>query len=89
MVLGSHWYEPYPAFMTKAERIKEEIGWYKVLSGVLAALDASLIAWLVQNFEAAKRIIVLGAALALPLVSCALAAVIWRLYRSFKLLEPL
>ena len=36
--------------MAKADRLKEEIGWLKLIFGVLAAVDASLVAWLAQNY---------------------------------------
>lgn len=32
------------------KRIEQEIGWHKVLFTVLAALDASLVAWFVKNY---------------------------------------
>jgi hypothetical protein len=44
--------------MPKADRIKEEIGWLKVVFAVCVALDASLVAWLAQNYATANPIIV-------------------------------
>jgi hypothetical protein len=44
-----------------ADSIKEELGWLKVLFAVLAAADASLIAWLSQNYMRADRLIVVPA----------------------------
>ena len=35
--------------MARAEALKEEIGWLRVLFGIFVATDVSLIAWLVQN----------------------------------------
>jgi cyanate permease len=35
----------------KAERLKEEIGWLKVVVTLCSALFASLVPWLVQNYE--------------------------------------
>ena len=35
--------------MSKAEKFKEEIGWLKVVFGILVAIDVSMIAWLAQN----------------------------------------
>jgi hypothetical protein len=43
------------------DSIKEELGWLKVLFAVLAAADASLIAWLSQNYMHAHRLIVVPA----------------------------
>ena len=36
--------------MARIDKIKEEIGWLKVIFGILIATDISLIAWLVENF---------------------------------------
>jgi hypothetical protein len=47
--------------MSKADRFKEEIGWWKVLTGVCVALDASLIGWLVQNYEPRSLAVALAA----------------------------
>lgn len=47
--------------MSKIDRIKDEIGWLKVVFGVLAAIDASLVAWLAQNFDSARTgLLILG-----------------------------
>ena len=50
-------------FKGAADGIKEELGWLKVLFAVLAAADASLIAWLSQNYMRADRLIVVPASL--------------------------
>ncbi len=39
--------------MSKLDKIKEEIGWLKVIFSVLIAIDISLVAWLTQNFNSA------------------------------------
>jgi len=39
--------------MSQSDRIKEEIGWLKLVFGALVAVDVSLIAWLAQNYKAA------------------------------------
>jgi hypothetical protein len=35
--------------MAKIDKLKEEIGWLKIIFGVLIATDISLVVWLVQN----------------------------------------
>ena len=40
--------------MAKLDSAKEKIGWLKVVFTVLAAGDASLIAWSYQSYEAGK-----------------------------------
>ena len=36
----------YNCFVSKADRIKEALGWLKVVFAALVAVDVSLIAWL-------------------------------------------
>ena len=43
--------------MAKADRLKEEIGWLKLIFAVLAAVDASLVAWLAQNYTTVSIVI--------------------------------
>jgi 4-hydroxybenzoate polyprenyltransferase len=40
--------------MARIDKIKEEIGWLKVIFGILIVTDISLIAWLVENFGKVK-----------------------------------
>jgi hypothetical protein len=47
--------------MAKIDRLKEEIGWLKVVFAVLVAIDASLIGWLAQNYAEASGILVVAA----------------------------
>ena len=42
--------------MAKLDSAKEELGWLKILFAVLAALDASLIAWVSQAREGTNEI---------------------------------
>jgi 4-hydroxybenzoate polyprenyltransferase len=75
--------------MSKAEGIKEELGWLKVVFGVLVAVDVSLVAWVAQNFSSPNRVLVSGAILAVAVVT---AGVVWinRLaYRRIRELEQL
>ena len=37
--------------MPKLDKLKEELGWLKVVFGVLIAIDISLVGWLIQNFS--------------------------------------
>ena len=36
--------------MAQIDKLKEEIGWLKVIFAILIATDISLIAWLAQNY---------------------------------------
>ncbi|MDQ3562809.1 MAG: hypothetical protein M3436_01280 [Pseudomonadota bacterium] len=50
---SSQWYTIY---MSRADRLKEEIGWLKVAFGIAVALDASLVAWLAENYHNGSRL---------------------------------
>jgi hypothetical protein len=41
--------------MQSKDEIKEELGWLKVIFGVLIVTALSIAGWLIQNFETAKR----------------------------------
>ena len=45
--------------MSEEKQIEQEIGWYKVIFTILSAIDVSLFAWFVQNYEAEKPILLL------------------------------
>lgn len=72
--------------MSKADRLKEEIGWLKVAFAIAVALDASLVAWLAQNYATASVVIV-GAALVAALVLASVVVLINR--RAYRRLEEL
>lgn len=40
--------------VSKADKLKEEVGWLKVVFGILVATDISLVAWLAQNYANAS-----------------------------------
>ncbi|MEO1954067.1 MAG: hypothetical protein ABGW74_05120 [Campylobacterales bacterium] len=40
--------------MPKLDKLKEELGWLKVVFSILIATNLSLIAWFVQNYEKQK-----------------------------------
>ena len=45
--------------MAKSDALKESIGWLKVVFGIFALSDLSLLAWLAQNYERGD-VLVLG-----------------------------
>ena len=73
--------------MSKVDRIKEEIGWLKVMFAVTVALDASLVAWLAQNYTAAPVVIVAAGFVAAWVLAFAVVYVTRRAHRLFKDLE--
>lgn len=44
--------------MLKSDRIKEELAWLKIVFAIFIAIDASLVAWLAQNFDSTSKILV-------------------------------
>ena len=44
--------------MSKNEKIKEQIGWLKVVFGILSAVLVSLTGWLAVNYNTSDAIIV-------------------------------
>lgn len=51
------------------DKLKEEIGWLKVIFAILLATDISLIAWLVQNYGRVNSVLFLIGALAAILLT--------------------
>lgn len=55
--------------MSKTDRIKEELGWLKLVFGILVAIDISLIAWLAQNYASAPSVLVVSGFIAVVVVT--------------------
>lgn len=73
--------------MSKIDRIKEELAWLKVVFGVLAVIDVSLVAWLAQSYHDAPVVLMVFGFIG---VVAATAMVIWvnrAAVRRFKKLE--
>jgi 4-hydroxybenzoate polyprenyltransferase len=75
--------------MSKSEGIKEELGWLKVIFGVLVAIDVSLVAWIGQNFGSPNRILVWVAILAVAVVTVGVVWINRLAYRRIRELEQL
>jgi hypothetical protein len=73
--------------MAKIDRIKEEIGWLKLVFGVLVAIDASLVGWLAQNYASASRLLLLAGVGATAVVTLAVVRVNRLAYRRIQQLE--
>ena len=72
--------------MSRADRIKEALGWLKVVFVALVAVDVSLIAWLAQNFQSADNVLVV---LTLVAVVCTTAAIIGVNHAAYKRIAEL
>ena len=45
--------------MSKNEKIKEQIGWLKVVFGILSAVLVSMAGWLATNYNQSEEILVI------------------------------
>lgn len=73
--------------MSKAERLKEEIGWLKVVFAVAVALDASLVGWLAQNYATTSTLLFIAGVVAAVVFAFVVAYVNRLAYRRLKELE--
>jgi hypothetical protein len=73
--------------MVRVDRLTEEIGWLKIVFGILVAIDASLLGWLAQNCTTASRLLVLMAFAAAAAVTFVVARVNRRAYIRIEQLE--
>jgi hypothetical protein len=72
--------------MSKADRLKEEIGWLKLIFGALLAVDVSLVAWLAQNYATTDRVLVLAGLVATLILT---GAVVWVNRLAYRRIEQL
>ena len=72
--------------MSKADRLKEEIGWLKLVFGALLAVDVSLVAWLAQNYATARRVLVLASLVAILILT---GVVVWVNRLAYRRIEQL
>jgi len=75
--------------MSKADRIKEALGWLKVVFVALVAVDVSLVAWLAQTFESAENVLVVLAFIAVVCTTAAIVGVNHAAYKRIAELENL
>ena len=75
--------------MAHIDKLKEEIGWLKVVFAILIATAISLAAWVIQNYGEANRFLTIGGATAVLLI---IVIIIWInsvAYRKIDKLEDL
>jgi len=75
--------------VARVDRVKEEIGWLKLVFGVLVAVDASLIAWLAQNHNRADTSLVIAGFLATVVLTSVVVWVTRTVHRRIEELEEL
>jgi hypothetical protein len=73
--------------MAKVDKLKEEIGWLKLLFGILVAIDVSLVGWLAQSYASAHALLVAGAIIATAVVTIGVVRINRNSYSRMKELE--
>jgi len=75
--------------MSKIDEVKENIGWLKVVFGLLAAIDVSLLGWLAQNYNATSKLIVIATLIIIIIVTVGIAVVNRNAYQKIRELGDL
>jgi len=73
--------------MAKIDRSKEEIGWLKLVFGVLVAIDVSLVGWLAQNYASANRFLLVSGVIATAVVTLGVVRINRVAYHRMRELE--
>lgn len=70
--------------MSEEKRIELEIGWYKVVFGILVVTNLSLLAWIAQNLIVVKPILIIFSVVSIVLIT---VGIYWVHKRVFKCLD--
>ncbi len=67
--------------MSEIDKIKEEIGWLKVVFGLLIVTDISLIGWIARNIVKIHSLVLFAAIIIVALVTLIIMVINRRVYR--------
>ncbi|MDE0284874.1 MAG: hypothetical protein OXI88_17220 [Gammaproteobacteria bacterium] len=73
--------------MSKTDRIKEELGWLKIVFAIFVATDVSLMAWLAQNYNDLSLVLMVSGFLGVVFVTSVVVWVNQAAIKRFKELE--
>ncbi len=73
--------------MSEEARIKEEIGWYKVVFAIFVATDLSLLAWFVQNFQEQDIAVLLLCSMSIVFITVIIAAINRKVFKCLDRLK--
>ena len=72
---------------SKTDRIKEELGWLKIVFAIFVAIDVSLMAWLAQNYDELSQVLTVCGFLGVVFVTSVVVWVNQAAIKRFKELE--
>ena len=61
--------------MSEEKRIEQEIGWNKVIFAILSAIDVSLLAWFVKNYQTAEPFILASCIIGIIIITIGIIAI--------------
>lgn len=75
--------------MARIDKLKEEIGWLKIIFAILIATDISLGAWVVQNYGKISKIFLIVSVIGVFLLTFVIVWINQVAYRKIDELEEL
>ena len=75
--------------MAKIDKLKEEIGWLKIIFAILIATDISLVAWGIQNYGKTRALLLIIGAIGVFLFTSVIIWINRVAYRKINELEEL
>ncbi|MCE2394256.1 hypothetical protein J4G02_06645 [Candidatus Poribacteria bacterium] len=75
--------------MAKVDKLKEEIGWLKIIFAILIATDISLVAWGIQNYGKTRVLLLIIGAVGVFLFTSVIIWINRVAYRKINELEEL
>ncbi|SMM98810.1 hypothetical protein SPONN_2828 [uncultured Candidatus Thioglobus sp.] len=75
--------------MSEESKIKEEIGWYKVIFAILVATVISLLSWFAQNYELAKPSLLIFCLITITIVVVVIVMINRRVFKKLDRLGEL
>ena len=75
--------------MATIDEIKEEIGWLKIIFGILTAVDISLLGWMAQNYSSAEKILLFVALMIIIISTVGIIIVNKKAYLKIRQLKGL
>ena len=75
--------------MARIDKLKEEIGWLKIIFAILIATGISLCAWVVQNYGKISKILLIVSVIGILLLTFVIVWINQVAYRKIDELEEL